>query len=117
MKAKAGALRAGRSRAVSVARVSCPAAACRLSFATARVSAKGLRRQDGSPRWFRAKVVAQEVVAAGSASIVKAILPGKVRRMVKKSSQRSGTVKTSLSYTTSEAGRLTVASLKQGLRR
>ena len=117
VKARSGALRAGRSRSVPVARVTCPSGRCRLSFASARVSAQGIRERDGSPRRFRARIEAPAAVAAGSAAVVKVILPGRVWKKLKKSKRRSGTVRTSLSYTTSEAGRLTQASLRQGLRR
>ena len=116
-RAKKGVLRVPASRRVAVARISCPKSACTLDFASARVTASAIRTADGSPRQFKARVIAPKRVATGSSAAARVVLPGRVWRALRRSARSSGHVTTSLSYETEEGGRLTEAALRQGVRR
>ena len=72
-------------------------------------------RASAGSRRFKLKIDAPAVISAGSTATVTATVPKRLRKLLK--SKRSGTIRTSLTYTTDQSGRLNQASLKQGLRR
>ncbi len=113
--ARKGVLRVTKSRQVAVARVTCPEAGCRLTFASVKAAAFGIRNRKGVAAHFRVRVKAPRSIPAGSSAVIRATLPKRLWRALKR--WKSGKVSSNIVYTSAQSGRTAQVSLEQGLRR